>query len=203
MPPQDPKLLKQLNRKSMLELRNNQPYEVILEKSEKIRANLMHMNEYKTAKVIMLYSGKGNEVQTETLIRAALKEKRVVLPITNKEKHILELSEIKDYDYELEISTFNVLEPKNEFIRPINIDILDLIVVPGVSFDYKGNRLGYGFAYFDKLLAMVRRPIPFIGLAFQFQMQGTIPKSQKDIPVHFIVTEERIIHCRDYRKKRY
>lgn len=201
MPAQDPKLLKQLNRKSMLELRNNQPYRIILEKSEKIQAKLMGMNEYKAAKVIMLYSGKGNEVQTENLIRMALKEKRVVLPITNKKKHILELSEITDYDHELKISTFNILEPEKKFIRPISVDILDLIVVPGVSFDYKGNRLGYGFAYYDKLLATVRPPIPFIGLAFQFQMQDTIPNCQNDIPVHFVITEERIIHCRDYKRK--
>jgi len=187
----------------MLELRNNQPREAIVEKSEKIRINLMQMKEYKAAKVIMLYSGKGNEVQTEKLIRAVLKEKRVVLPITNKEKHILELSEIKDYDSDLKISTFNVLEPKKEFIHHVHTDILDLIVVPGVSFDYKGNRLGYGYAYYDKLLAMVRRPIPFIGLAFQFQMQDAIPCSQNDIPVHFIITEEQIIHCRAYKKKRY
>ncbi len=201
MPPQDPKLLKQLSRKSMLELRNSQLREVILEKSDKILANLKNSDEYKSAKVVMLYSGKGNEVQTEKLIRTALKEKRVVLPITNKEKHILELSEIKDYDRELKIATFNVLEPLKEFIRPVELSILDLIVVPGVAFDYKGNRLGYGFAYYDTLLARVHRPIPFIGLAFQFQMQDNIPHSPSDIPVHFIVTEEKVINCKDYKRE--
>jgi 5-formyltetrahydrofolate cyclo-ligase len=183
----------------MLELRNSQDRKANLEKSDRILANLINMDEYKRAKVIMLYSGKENEVQTEKLIRTALKEKRVVLPITNKEKHILELSEIKDYDRELKIATFNVLEPQREFIRPVKVNILDLIVVPGVAFDYKGNRLGYGFAYYDRLLAMVRRKIPYIGLTFQFQVQDKIPCSPKDIPVDFIVTEEKVIHCQDYK----
>ena len=185
----------------MLELRNSQPREVILEKSDRILAKLVNMDEYKRAKVVMLYSGKGNEVQTEKLIRTALKEKRVVLPITNKEKHILEPSEIKDYDRELKIATFNVLEPQKEFIRPVKLNILDLIVVPGVAFDYEGNRLGYGFAYYDTLLAMVQRPIPLIGLAFQFQMQDNLPHSPTDIPVQFIVTEEKVIHCQDYKRE--
>jgi 5-formyltetrahydrofolate cyclo-ligase len=175
---------------------------MILEKSDRILANLMSMDAYKRARVVMLYSGKGNEVQTEKLIRMALKEKRIVLPITNKEKHVLEPSEIKDYDRELKIATFNVLEPQKEFIRPVEINLLDLIVIPGVVFDYAGNRLGYGFAYYDRLLAMVRRPIPLIGLAFQFQVQDKIPCSPRDIPVHYIVTEEKIIQCQDYKRRR-
>lgn len=186
----------------MLDLRNSQSRETILQKSEKILTNLTNMAEYKNAKVVMLYSGKGNEVQTERLIRTTLKEKRVVLPITNKEKHILELSEITDYDHELKIATFNVLEPQKEFIRPVSVDILDMIVVPGVAFDHQGNRLGYGYAYYDKLLAMVHRPIPFIGLAFQFQVAEKIPCSLRDIPIHYIVTEEKVIQCQDYRKRR-
>ncbi|MFX1299174.1 MAG: 5-formyltetrahydrofolate cyclo-ligase [Promethearchaeota archaeon] len=146
--------------------------------------------------MVLLYSGKGKEVKTEKLIRIALKEKRVVLPITNVKKRILELSEIKDYDLELKIGTFSILEPKEEFIRPVNIKSLDLIVVPGISFDYRGNRLGYGYAYYDKLLSEVQQPIPFIGLAFHFQIQKFIPHSRYDVPVDAVVTEERIINCR-------
>ncbi len=180
----------------MIELRNKQPIELVSQKSDQIVKKLLNMAEYKRAKIVMLYSGKGKEVQTEKLIKIALKEKRVVLPITNVEKRILELSEIKDYDLELKIGTFNILEPKKEFIRPIEIDSLDLIVVPGVSFDYRGNRLGYGYAYYDKLLATVRRRIPFIGLAFHFQLQHRVPHSRYDIPMHFVITEKRIIKCR-------
>ncbi|NVM53551.1 MAG: 5-formyltetrahydrofolate cyclo-ligase [Candidatus Helarchaeota archaeon] len=181
----------------MLELRNEQPEQLVLEKSKQIITKLMDLKEYKTANVVMLYSGKEKEVQTETLIRAALKEKRVILPITNVKKQILEISEIKDYDLELEKAAFNILEPKRECYRKVDIDIIDLIVVPGVCFDNNGNRLGYGFGYYDKLLSIVKRPIPFIGLAFQFQIRDRLHNSHHDIPVHFIITEEKIIKCRD------
>ena len=153
------------------------------------------MNEYKSAKTVMLFSGKPKEVQTEQLIRTALKEKHVILPITNLKKRILELSEIKNYDLELEIGTFSILEPKTEYIRPVNIDIIDLIVIPGIVFDYRGNRLGYGFAYYDKLLKQVHRPIPFIGLAFQFQIRNKVPHSRYDVPMNYIITEDKIIRC--------
>ncbi|HUX98554.1 MAG TPA: 5-formyltetrahydrofolate cyclo-ligase [Candidatus Deferrimicrobium sp.] len=190
---------KQNLRKSMLELRNKQPHDLMLQKSHQIIKQLMDLKEYKIAKVVMLYSGKESEVRTDQLIRTALEEKRVTLPITNKEKRILEISEIKDYDLELETATFNILEPKKEYYRRVDIDIIDLIVVPGICFDCRGHRLGYGFGYYDKLLTIVNRPIPFIGLAFQFQIHDVLPNSDTDIPVHLIVTEEQIIHCCDYK----
>ncbi|NVM31014.1 MAG: 5-formyltetrahydrofolate cyclo-ligase [Candidatus Helarchaeota archaeon] len=186
-------LSKEEIRKSILELRNEQPQDLVQQKSDRIISNLMNIEEYKTAKCVMLYSGKEKEVQTEKLIRSALKTKRVILPITNTKQGILEISELKNYDLELEKAAFNILEPKREFYRPRMINLIDLFVVPGVAFDIYGNRLGYGFGYYDKLLKRTNRLITVIGLAFEFQVQDVIPNSQYDIPVHFIVTEEKII----------
>ncbi|MHA1131451.1 MAG: 5-formyltetrahydrofolate cyclo-ligase [Candidatus Helarchaeota archaeon] len=188
--------VKQSLRRRLLALRNSQMDESVIEKSERICARVLHMSEYRRSRVIMLYSGKAKEVQTDTLIRAALKRKRVVLPISDVEKRVLKLSEIKDYDLELEPGAFNILEPKKEYIRPISINQLDLIIVPGIAFDYRGNRLGYGFAYYDKLLSRVHRRIPFMGLAFHFQMYNRLPHSRYDIPMNVVVTEQRIINCR-------
>lgn len=182
-------------RKSMLELRSKQSQKSIIQKSEKILANLMALEVYISSKVILVYSGKATEVQTEKLIKHALNDKRVILPITNTKKRILEISEIKDFDLELTPAVFNILEPKKEFYRRTDIDIVDLIVVPGVCFDYKGNRLGYGYGYYDKLLTIVNRPIPFIGLAFEFQLVKNLPNSHHDVPVHIIITEDRVIDC--------
>ena len=193
---QNAKNSKQDLRRAMLDLRNTQLREVVIQKSNQIMTNLMNLEIYKSAKVVMLYSGKENEVQTEKLIRAALKEKRVILPITNVKKKILEISEIKDYDLELEVAVFNILEPKKEYYREVAIDLIDLFVVPGVCFDQRGNRLGYGFGYYDKLLARVTRLVPFVGLAFQFQLVERLHNSQHDIPVHLVVTEERVITCK-------
>lgn len=188
---------KQNLRKSMLELRNKQSQESILQKSERILTNMLNLEEYNSSKVILVYSGKETEVQTEKLIRHALKDKRVILPITNVKKRILEISEIKNYDLELERAVFNILEPKKEYYRRVNVDIIDLVVVPGVCFDNRGHRLGYGFGYYDKLLTIVNRPIPFIGLAFEFQLVENLPNSHHDVPVHIIVTEEKVIKCGD------
>ncbi len=186
---------KQKIRKSILKLRDKQPADLIKQKSGEILKNLISTDFYKKAKVVLLYCGKEKEVQTKALIKIALQEKRVILPITNVKKRILEISEIKNFENELYIGAFKILEPKKEYLRPIPLNEIDLIVVPGVAFDYKGNRLGYGYAYYDKLLKQVEMQVPLIGLAFEFQLQDSIPHSQYDIPIDYIITEKQIIKC--------
>ena len=71
-----------------------------------------------------------------------------------------------------------------------------MVVVPGIVFDMRGYRLGYGFGYYDRFLSSLRKETPTIGLAFEFQIVGKIPVGDQDIPVRKIVTEQRVICCR-------
>ncbi|MHA1744157.1 MAG: 5-formyltetrahydrofolate cyclo-ligase, partial [Candidatus Heimdallarchaeota archaeon] len=68
---------------------------------------------------------------------------------------------------------------------------------PGVAFDLRGHRLGYGKGYYDRLLREVSslgRGALFIGLAYEFQVLDKIPHGSDDVPVHKIVTEKRVIN---------
>lgn len=182
-------------RESILSLRNGQTNEVIIEKSKKIHNALVLTKEYQNNKKIMFFMGKEKEVQTEFMIKEALeKSKRVFVPITNTKERRLIPCEIKSLE-ELETSTFNVKEPKKEFQRVYDPKDVELVIVPGVGFDVNGNRIGYGFGYYDNFLSETRQEIPFIGLAFDFQIQDEIPSDENDKLIDIIITEKRIIKC--------
>ena len=178
-------------RRRILKLRNSFSAEERREKSERIKEKLFTFFEFKTAKVILLYAAKGSEVETEEMIEEALSSgKKVGLPLT-KGKGLL-FSQIFSYE-ELSPSTLGILEPKKE--RPIPLDKVDLVVIPGIAFDAKGNRIGFGRGFYDRFLSRIPKRILKIGLAFELQVVETIPEGLTDIPVDKIITEKRIIDC--------
>ncbi|MBD3226586.1 MAG: 5-formyltetrahydrofolate cyclo-ligase [Candidatus Lokiarchaeota archaeon] len=184
-------------RKYLKRKRGSQSKSDVIEKSNKIFDKLINMPEYIDAKNLIVYCAKNNEVQTEKIIKHTLsRNKKVIVPITNTELRILEFSEILDYDKDLEISTFDILEPKKEAIRPFDLTRIDLIIIPGVGFDKYGGRIGYGYGYFDKFLNSIDKNSPFIGLAFELQIVEILPTTHHDARVDYIITEKRIIESK-------
>ena len=92
-------------------------------------------------------------------------------------------------------------EPAVEESRRVTLRDIDLVVIPGTGFDVKGNRLGYGGGYYDRLLSyeatqMSRAEhIPTVALAFEEQIGDEIPAEPHDIKVDIIITDKRIIRC--------
>ena len=180
-------------RKGILKLRNSQRKEVIGEKSQLIADKLLSFHLFKRAEVVMFYAIKGNEVDTRGMIRYALREgKRVIVPITKLSEGRLLSSEILDYDSELEVGRYGIPEPKSQFVRPVDPKEIDLVIVPGVAFDRRGYRIGYGGGFYDRFLKELGPGTRSIGLAFEFQLCAEIPNSENDVPVDFIISEERI-----------
>jgi 5-formyltetrahydrofolate cyclo-ligase len=69
----------------------------------------------------------------------------------------------------------------------------DIIVIPGLAFDLRGNRLGYGFGYYDRFLGALPESVPRVGLAWASQRIPEVPIDAWDVPVHALVTEEGVI----------
>jgi len=69
----------------------------------------------------------------------------------------------------------------------------DIIVVPGLAFDRRGNRLGHGFGYYDRFLGGLPEGVPRVGLAWAGQLVPGVPVDAWDVPVHALVTEEGVI----------
>ena len=76
----------------------------------------------------------------------------------------------------------------------VEADALDVIVVPGLAFDPRGYRLGYGAGYYDRSLPAWPRACT-VGVAFEHQVLMEIPKAEHDVPVQWIVTEKRVLRA--------
>ncbi|MDH7506527.1 MAG: 5-formyltetrahydrofolate cyclo-ligase [Candidatus Thermoplasmatota archaeon] len=181
-------------RKELIELRKNLSRKEVFEKSNEIKNRLFKLNQFIKASTVMFYVSYDNEVYTHEMIKDCLANKKnVIVPITDKKNKRLILSKLEKWD-DLSPGVYNILEPRKEKIKEASIDEIDLIIVPGVGFDEKGNRIGHGIGFYDKLLKDSKSK--FIGLAFEFQVIKNIPIEKHDIKMDKIVTEKRIIICK-------
>lgn len=170
--------------------------EEVIGNSKLIKKNLCTLDEFKKAKNVMFYVSFNDEVDTHELIKELLadKEKNIIVPFVQKNNPILQLSEIKNFN-ELEPGTFGILEPRELYIREFNHKKLDLVILPGLVFDKKGCRIGYGYGYYDRFLKTLSKDVRKIGLAFELQLVDEIPKEKHDVPVDILVTEKRVLKC--------
>ena len=182
-------------REKILSERSLLTKETIDEYSKKIIERLKNLDEYKNAKRIMSFVSMGTEVDTHPLIEQAIEEgKSIVVPITVNETRQLLLSDLYSLS-ELEVADFNIEIPKKEFIRLVQPETVDLVLVPGVVFAKNGYRVGYGGGYYDRFLAKLDPSVPKISLGFDFQIVDKVPIESFDIPVDSIITEKRIVLC--------
>jgi len=138
-------------------------------------------NIFKQSTNIMLFSSLNDEIPTHNTIEKWAKSKNIFLPRVNGET----LDIIKYEPGVLKKGSFNIMEPTGD--NTVNPDILDLIIVPGVAFDRKGNRLGRGKGFYDRLLASTKAKT--IAVCFDCQLVDEIPTEPHDKPVHFIMTK--------------
>jgi len=157
-------------------------------KSHEIFEKLRNLNEWKNAKIINTYVSLEEEVDTRFIIYHALLEgKRVFCPITKGEN--LTFGEIFSFN-DLIYGAYGILEPKEP--SNISIDEFDLIIVPGIAFNYSGYRIGYGKGYYDRFLNDVKKGIK-IGLVFNDLLLDSLCVEEHDKKVDIIITEKKVI----------
>ena len=161
-------------------------------RSADILQRLFELDVMVSAGWIHFYVSYGWEVESTGMIAHGLKKgKRVAVPKMERATNCLVLSELKDPVNDLEVSSLGIPEPRAGFFRPVEVEVMDVMVVPGVAFDEKGNRLGQGAGYYDRMLAPMAGRIPFIGLAFEFQLVPEVPCDSHNVRMDWIVTEKK------------
>lgn len=188
---------KKFLRQEILNRRYSLSGEELDKRSAEILNKLLSMDIYCSSSVIMCYMDFRNEVKTGDFIRTSLLNgKRMAVPVIsldmNREKAIIPC-EIYDVEHELEKSTFGILEPKKELRRVLSPESIDIVVVPGIVFDLRKYRIGYGAGYYDRFLNTVRENCVKIGVAFDFQILNEIPAEEHDVRLDMIITEKRVI----------
>lgn len=190
-------------RKSILRQRLKLSKEEVAKRSKTVREALFELPIYKKAGFVMSYMDIRNEVETGPIIESSLKAgKRVAVPISDIDTISITASEIKYYPEDLTPGAYNILEPHKECIRPVSPKVIDIFLIPGIAFDLKGNRIGYGAGYYDRFLSSLRSDAVTVALAFDFQIVDHVFPEVNDIAVQYIVTDKRQIKCRKTTEKR-
>jgi 5-formyltetrahydrofolate cyclo-ligase len=162
--------------------------------SRLIFQQLTALPEYIAARTVMFYLDLRSEVRTRWFLPTAWAEgKRVVVPYC--ENGNIELFLLQDMQ-ELSPGMMGVLEPKPELRhrddRKVDPTELDLVIVPGVAFDHRGGRLGYGKGYYDRFLHQLRDNATKLAICFECQLFPELPLLPHDIPMDRVVTETMV-----------
>jgi 5-formyltetrahydrofolate cyclo-ligase len=173
-------------RSFLLEKRDNTSFDFMKIASEKIQKKLKKINAFRDAQKIGVYYPIGSEILTQDIIQELFSNgKDVFLPKVIGEN--MEFRKITDFS-SLEKGSFDIMEPKEDC--EIDND-LDVVLVPTVGISPSGVRLGYGHGFYDRYLAEHKSVT--ISLTMEKQIIKKIPKSEHDIVIDWIISEDRIL----------
>ncbi|MFY0545922.1 5-formyltetrahydrofolate cyclo-ligase [Brevibacillus sp. H7] len=84
---------------------------------------------------------------------------------------------------------YGIFEPDPSIAEQADLARLEAVIVPGVAFDRRGGRLGYGAGYYDRFLSLLSKKPLLIGCAFSCQLEEHIPMEPHDFRMDYIATE--------------
>ena len=184
-------------REEMKAIRAGLDAETVKLGSKKIALNLFAIKEFQLARHILFYLALEKEVQTREMIERSLSMgKKVYVPLVDSVMRRLDITELVDLNIEFKKGSYGIYEPEDKYLKIAPVSIVDFVVTPGLAFDFKGGRIGYGGGYYDRLLKSLSPAVRRVAVAFDFQVIDSIPQEDSDVPVHKIVMEEETIHCR-------
>ncbi len=169
-------------RKEMLFQRKNLDNSFKINYDNDISEKLLSLIDDNNWRRIHIYISIDNELSTHYIIQKLLSKSIVVVcpkTLNNRQLEHRELVDLNDVEFGIK----GTLHPKNSLIYTGDYD---LIVVPGLAFDNRNYRLGYGAGYYDTFLQ--QQPNAFkIALAYPFQIMENVPTEQHDVPIDNVI----------------
>lgn len=182
-------------RQRIIEQRDLLSAQDIADKSNRIAQSLYRQPAYCNAEAVMFFIAFGSEVDTKPMVEETIKRgKQALAPKALPETRELIPSQVLDLNRDLQPGAYNILEPREDTLRPRDPEMIDLLLVPGVGFDLKKRRLGYGGGYYDRFFERLKPQTPLVALAFELQILPEIPVDDWDRRVDLIITESRVIY---------
>lgn len=173
-------------RKKIEKLKKQFTQEDFILMSDEVFAVLEITGAFQDSKNILIYNSMPDEVSTQNFIKKWKNDKNFILPIVSGNE--LKLHKLNDKT-EFKTSPFGIEEPIGENFT--DYAKIDLIIVPGVAFDRKCNRLGRGKGYYDRFLPKTNATT--IGVCFDFQLFDHIIAGEEDVRMNIIVSENDLI----------
>lgn len=183
---------KQLIRASFKLIRNNLEDSFIQNKSNIIYKKFKNIVNIAKFNSICVYIDFNNEVETKNIIKYAMDNNiKVSVPFL-VDDHNMKLKYINDYEKDINRNTrFGNGEPF-EHCKDCHIEEVSMFIIPGIAFDEKCNRLGFGKGYYDNILKLNKNALR-IGLAYDYQILPSIPKDDNDEILDIIISESKVV----------
>jgi 5-formyltetrahydrofolate cyclo-ligase len=161
--------------------------EQIQARSREAARRLFEQGEYRRANTMMIYLSLPHEADTTPIVLQAWQDaKRVVAPQVVWQSRQMVPVEIKSLD-DVASNQLGLREPVRG--QPIPLELIDLVIVPGLGFDPFGNRLGRGRGFYDRFLGRPEFSGIACGFALEEQFVPDIPAGHLDRRVHMLVTD--------------
>ena len=157
-----------------------------------IQERVLSLSEFRSARIVCAYMAMPHEVRTALIFETARElGKRTCIPAYRSDDELYGLSEWTAGEA-LVPGHHGVLEPAE--LRWIDIEAVDLMIVPGLAFDMKGGRVGRGKGHYDRILGSAEnRSFVAVGLAFGFQVFESVPVEPHDIVLDAVITEKECV----------
>ena len=142
---------------------------------------------------VLVYADFANEVQTSQVVAACLfQNKSVYLPAVDGNDTL----KIAALDFaHTKRNRYGILEPDLSVLPEVPLSGLDLVILPGLAFSKKGDRIGFGKGYYDRLLKQAPVTLLKVALAYDFQLCDDFSGEEHDIKAEVIVTQSSVIRC--------
>ena len=178
---------RQLIREETLRRRDNIPPGIRHELSRIIITRVIDFIETHAIDSVMLYLSMGSEVDTHNLLVYLLTTNRIALAPSIEMQRLVP-RRITNLRTELVRHRYGMLQPNQDVCSKFPLDQIDLIIVPGIAFDLKKHRIGYGGGHYDRFLPKCPQAT-WMGLAFEEQVIQDTLRQAWDVALHHIFSE--------------
>jgi 5-formyltetrahydrofolate cyclo-ligase len=177
-------------RKTMRSRRADIPPGSRAELASRTIEHLFTLPEMAGGRTVMAFSSFGTEIPTGELLEQLHRDGyRVLLPYLDSEGDVQ--AAWTGPDGALVNSSYGPREPAER--DPVDPAEIDLVVTPGLAFDRRGRRLGYGGGHYDRFLRRLPPSTPRVGIGFAAQVVDEVPAGPSDEPLDAVVTDEGVI----------
>ena len=155
-------------------------------------AALAESAEFKAARVVMVFLSMPLEIETASItLKCWQSGKSVVAPkVSWEQRRMLPVEITSLHQTTLTTSGPGVREPLGG--KPLPVDLIDLVIVPGLGFTRSGHRIGRGMGFYDRFLAQPDFVGISCGLAFEEQIVPALPLLDHDVPLSMLITDRGI-----------
>lgn len=150
-------------------------------------------SDFKGANIFLCFYPYGSEVDLLGLYERLLDiDKDLYFPVSNINNHELAFYKVNDLKDDFHEGAYGIMEPNTNLEQFNGDDSSTVVITPGLIFDERCNRIGYGAGYYDRFFAS--HPDTFkVGVGFEEQIINKLNVGAYDVPLDYVVTNNRLI----------